>query len=47
MTDVAVKFEGVSKKYRFFALDNVHAHRRRVEQQVDDVIVEQVHFIDV
>ena len=30
-----------------FALDHVDAHRRRVEQQIDHVIVEQVHFVHV
>ncbi len=30
-----------------FALDHVDAHRRRVEQEIDHVIVEQVDFIDV
>src|SRR5713226_8022393 len=29
------------------ALDRIHAHRRRVQQYVDDVVVEQVHLIDV
>jgi len=27
--------------------DDVHTHRRRVEQRVNDVIIEEVHFVDV
>ena len=28
-----------------FALDHIHAHRRRVQQQINHMIIEQVHFI--
>jgi hypothetical protein len=28
-------------------LDDVHTHRRRVQQGVDEVVVEQVHLVDV
>ena len=30
-----------------FALDHVDAHRRRVQQHVDQVIVEEVDLVDV
>ena len=30
-----------------FAFDDVDAHRRRIEQEVDDVVVEQVDFVHV
>ena len=30
-----------------FAFDDVDAHGRAVEQQVDDVVIEQVNFVDV
>ena len=30
-----------------FAFDHVHAHRRRVQQQVNHVIVQQVYFVNV
>ena len=30
-----------------FALDNVDAHGGAVEQQIDDVVIEQIDFVDV
>ena len=30
-----------------FALDDVYAHRGGIQQQVDDVVIEQIDFIDI